>query len=93
MAGQVILRIAYGIDVQQQNDPFVALAEQALHSVTLASSLGGGIFDMVPFRAYLSFPSSCTNESLGRQSSTYHGGSPALASRRRRKSGGRSCRT
>ncbi|KAI0033059.1 cytochrome P450 [Vararia minispora EC-137] len=48
MAGQVILRIAYGIDVLPQNDPFVELAEKALQSVTLATSLGGSIFDLVP---------------------------------------------
>lgn len=52
MAGQVILRIAYGIDVQPQDDPYVALAEKTLHSITLGSSLPGMLFDMVPFCAY-----------------------------------------
>lgn len=50
MAGQVILAIAYGIDVRPQGDPYVALAEKALHGVSLASSMGGGLFDLVPWR-------------------------------------------
>ncbi|KAI0033060.1 cytochrome P450 [Vararia minispora EC-137] len=49
MAGQVILRIAYGIDVLAQNDPFVALAEKALHAIMLATSFSGSMFDMLPF--------------------------------------------
>jgi hypothetical protein len=49
MAGQVILAIAYGIDVRPHGDPYVAIAEKALHAVSLASSMGGGLFDLVPW--------------------------------------------
>ncbi len=50
MAGQVILAIAYGIDVRPDGDPYVAIAEKALHAVSLASSMGGGLFDLIPWR-------------------------------------------
>ncbi|KAI0264161.1 CyP450 monooxygenase [Gloeopeniophorella convolvens] len=49
MAGQVILAIAYGIDVQPHSDPYVATAEKSLHAVALASSMGGGLFDVIPW--------------------------------------------
>ncbi|KAI9441768.1 cytochrome P450 [Lactarius indigo] len=53
MAGQVILAIAYGIDVRPQGDPYVALAEKALHAVSLATSMGGELFDLVPWLIYM----------------------------------------
>ncbi|KAH9044125.1 cytochrome P450 [Lactarius hengduanensis] len=53
MAGQVILAIAYGIDVRPQGDPYVDLAEKALHAVSLASSMGGGLFDLVPWLIHM----------------------------------------
>ncbi|KAI9449572.1 cytochrome P450 [Lactarius psammicola] len=53
MAGQVILAIAYGIDVRHQDDPHVALAEKALHAVSLATSMGGGLFDLVPWLIHM----------------------------------------
>ncbi|KAF8258557.1 cytochrome P450 [Lactarius quietus] len=53
MAGQVILAIAYGIDVHPHDDPYVAIAEKALHAVSLASSMGGGLFDLVPWLSFL----------------------------------------
>ncbi|KAH9039868.1 cytochrome P450, partial [Lactarius pseudohatsudake] len=55
MAGQVILAIAYGIDVRPQGDPYVALAEKALHAVSLASSMGGGLFDLVPWLIHMPY--------------------------------------
>jgi hypothetical protein len=54
MAGKVILRIAYGIDVKPRNDPYVELAEKTLHSIALGSTMGGLIFDLVPFRTFYS---------------------------------------
>ncbi|KAI0028105.1 CyP450 monooxygenase [Vararia minispora EC-137] len=49
MAGRIILRIAYGIDVRPRNDPFVLMAEEALHAIAVASQIGGNLFDMIPF--------------------------------------------
>jgi hypothetical protein len=48
MSGQVIMGIAYGIDISPQDDPYVSLAEKALHAVE-AASITGWTFDMLPF--------------------------------------------
>ncbi|KAI9449573.1 cytochrome P450 [Lactarius psammicola] len=53
MAGQVILAIAYGIDVRPQGDPYVALAEKVLHAISLASSTSGGLFDLIPWLIHM----------------------------------------
>ncbi|KAJ7888852.1 cytochrome P450 [Mycena leptocephala] len=36
MAGEIIMSVAYGIDVQPANDPYVTLAEAAVHSLANA---------------------------------------------------------
>ena len=51
MTGQVIMGIAYGIDVAPRDDPYVYLAETALHAVESASTTGW-MFDMLPFCGY-----------------------------------------
>jgi hypothetical protein len=48
MAGQVIMGIAYGIDVAPHDDPYVSLAETALQAVESATTTGW-TFDMLPF--------------------------------------------
>ena len=40
--------IAYGIDVAPHDDPYISLAEIALHAFESAST-SGWIFDMLPF--------------------------------------------
>ncbi|KAH9976327.1 hypothetical protein BGW80DRAFT_1292859, partial [Lactifluus volemus] len=55
MAGKIILGIAYGIDVLPQNDPYVAIAEKMLHSLSLATQSGGRLFSMIPWCGFL-FP-------------------------------------
>ncbi|TFY82421.1 hypothetical protein EWM64_g1591 [Hericium alpestre] len=54
MAGEIILGIAYGIDVKPRDDPFVDTAEKTLHSIALGAT-EGSIFDLLP--ALLHFPS------------------------------------
>jgi hypothetical protein len=49
MAGQVILSIAYGIDVAPHGDRNVKTAENAVAAI-IAGSLRGRIFDLFPFR-------------------------------------------
>ncbi|KAI0253238.1 cytochrome P450 [Lactifluus subvellereus] len=49
MAGQVILSIAYGIDVAPHGDRNVETAEKAVGAI-IAGSLRGRIFDLFPFR-------------------------------------------
>jgi hypothetical protein len=48
MSGQVIMGIAYGIDIAPHDDPYVSLAEKALEAVESASIIGW-TFDMIPF--------------------------------------------
>ena len=48
MSGQVIMGIAYGIDIAPHDDPYVSLAEKALQAVESASTTGW-TFDMLPF--------------------------------------------
>lgn len=36
MAGEIIIYVAYGIDVLPENDPFVTLAQNAMQSLTMA---------------------------------------------------------
>lgn len=50
MAGEVIMAIAYGIEVTR-DDPYVELAERGLYAVFRASGFRGMIFDVIPFCA------------------------------------------
>ncbi|KAN0118658.1 Cytochrome P450 [Russula decolorans] len=52
MSGQIIMGIAYGIDVAPHDDPYVSLAETALKAVESASTTGW-TFDMLPFYKHL----------------------------------------
>ncbi|KAI1636259.1 cytochrome P450 [Biscogniauxia mediterranea] len=53
-AGAIILKIAYGYKVDQHNqDPFVALADNALEQFSLASVPGAWLVDTVPALKYL----------------------------------------
>ncbi|KAH8998285.1 cytochrome P450 [Lactarius hatsudake] len=49
MAGQVILSIAYGIDVLPDNDPYVADAEILLRSVAVATTKEAMLLDSIPW--------------------------------------------
>jgi hypothetical protein len=48
MFGQVIMGIAYGIDIAPHDDPYISLAMKALEGVE-AASLRGLPFDVFPF--------------------------------------------
>jgi hypothetical protein len=47
MAGQIILSVAYGIDVLPEGDPFVADAENVLRALQLGSTREATIFDTI----------------------------------------------
>ena len=47
MAGQIILSVAYGIDVRPEGDPYVADAENVLHALQLGSTYEATIFDTI----------------------------------------------
>lgn len=54
MAGENILSITYGIDVQPANDPYINLAEKAVFSLVTAAVPGAFLVDSIPFCACFS---------------------------------------
>ncbi len=52
MAGQVILSIAYGIDVLPENDPYVADAENVLHAFAVSTTKEAMLLDLIPWCIY-----------------------------------------
>ena len=88
LAGQVILAIAYGIDVAPHGDPNVEVAEKAVGAI-IAGSLRGRIFDLFPFRTCGQVsPQFHISLTTAPQSYTCPGGSPALVSKRKRETNG-----
>lgn len=53
MAGETIISIAYGIDVQKENDPFVAAAERGVHPLVAAGVPGAFLVDALPILKYV----------------------------------------
>lgn len=53
VVGGFIMRIAYGIDVQSENDPFVKVAERLTNITTQAVIPGKFIVDSIPIMKYL----------------------------------------
>ncbi|KAK0448479.1 cytochrome P450 [Desarmillaria tabescens] len=53
MAARVIMSITYGIDTLPEGDPFVAAAEDALHTVSIAAVPGTFLVDFLPFLKYV----------------------------------------
>ncbi|KAG2152670.1 cytochrome P450 [Suillus bovinus] len=50
-AGAIILRISYGYEVKESNDPFVDIADRALEQFSLATAHGAFMVDMIPLLA------------------------------------------
>lgn len=48
MAGRVIMRTAYGIDVQDNNDPYIDIAERGLQALNAGVNAGSFLVDIVP---------------------------------------------
>ena len=40
MGGSVILSATFGIDVKERDDPYVTIAEKALHSLSMTGNAG-----------------------------------------------------
>ncbi|KAJ7648232.1 cytochrome P450 [Mycena polygramma] len=53
MAGHVIMSVAYGIKVLPEDDPFVALARDAIHTVVIAMVPGRFLVDTIPALKYV----------------------------------------
>lgn len=54
MAGQVILSVAYGVDVLPEGDPSVEDAENVLQAMAFGSTKQALMFDMIPWCMYRS---------------------------------------
>lgn len=54
MAGMIILSTAYGIDVQPENDPYVAISEKSLHAMACAGNFGAYLVDSLPLQVFAS---------------------------------------
>ena len=50
MAGKIIMGIAYGIDVQEHNDPYVDMAAKALNAMNITGNVGTYLVDYIPAR-------------------------------------------
>ncbi|THU85007.1 cytochrome P450 [Dendrothele bispora CBS 962.96] len=48
LSGSIIMKLAYGIEVQEKNDPFVELIEQANDNFSLATKPGAFLVDVFP---------------------------------------------
>ncbi|KAL0958520.1 hypothetical protein HGRIS_000662 [Hohenbuehelia grisea] len=53
MPGALMLSIAYGIDIQAKDDAYIQVAEEAMHSMSLAGIWGTFLVDHMPFLKYL----------------------------------------
>lgn len=50
MGGAAILRATFGIDVKDQNDPYITIAEKALHSLSMTGNAGSYLgTSLIPF--------------------------------------------
>ncbi|KAJ7247316.1 cytochrome P450 [Mycena rebaudengoi] len=48
ITGETILSVTYGIDVLPNNDPYIALAEEAMRTVGIGTSAGKFVVDAIP---------------------------------------------
>jgi hypothetical protein len=53
MAGETIMSIAYGLEVQANNDPYIKTAEQGVHPLAAAAVPGAFLVDTLPFLKYI----------------------------------------
>ncbi|KAF8897014.1 cytochrome P450 [Mucidula mucida] len=52
-AGQIILRIAYGIEVLDDTDPFIIQAEKGMHALSIAGRAGAFLVDTWPILRFV----------------------------------------
>ena len=53
MAGETIMSVAYGLDVQPNDDPYIETAEQGVRPMMAAAIPGAFLVDMVPSLKYV----------------------------------------
>lgn len=49
-AGAIILKVTYGYGIQADEDPFVELANRAMANVSLVTTPGAFLVDLIPAR-------------------------------------------
>jgi hypothetical protein len=52
MAGATVIAVAYGIDVQSSNDPYIEVSEKALEGLLQAAVPGAFLVDTFPIREF-----------------------------------------
>ncbi|KAK6977688.1 cytochrome P450 [Favolaschia claudopus] len=53
MAGALVMDITYGIDVREDEDPYIRVAEEAMYGMSVASIPGAFLVDSVPILRYV----------------------------------------
>ncbi|CAA7261115.1 unnamed protein product [Cyclocybe aegerita] len=53
MAGETIMSVAYGLNVQPKDDPYIAMAEQGAHTLEAAAIPGAFLVDDLPILKYV----------------------------------------
>ncbi|KAJ7125761.1 cytochrome P450 [Mycena crocata] len=53
MAGALIMKVTYGIDVLSSNDPYISVAKEAAHGVAIATIPGTFLVDTIPLLKYV----------------------------------------
>lgn len=48
MAAEIIMRLAYGIDVQPKDDPYVDIADSGIRAIEASVSAGSYLVDSFP---------------------------------------------
>lgn len=58
------MRIAYGVEIQGENSPYLLMLEKAVAAMIEATKLSGLILDLFPFRRSLYAYSNCPKSDL-----------------------------
>lgn len=53
MAGETILSLTYGVEIQPKDDPYIRISTEGAHSLMLASVPGTFLVDALPFLKYV----------------------------------------
>lgn len=52
-AGMTVMKIAYGVDIISETDPYIVTAEHALHVVSVTTNAGAYLVDTLPFLKHI----------------------------------------
>lgn len=60
MTGGTILEVAYGIEIQPRNDPYIKIVKKAVEALTVGSTHRALVYDIFPICTITSFIFFCT---------------------------------